>query len=69
MPMMAQGGIRMRLIVRVYRLGAHNLPPLNRPRNDREAQQLYNHIRTVAWYLDAIPLLGTQLPFNTALNP
>lgn len=35
-----------------------------RPRTDLEAQRLYNHIRTVSWYLDAIPILGRSLPFN-----
>ncbi|KAG8936841.1 hypothetical protein FRC03_009606 [Tulasnella sp. 419] len=28
-----------------------------RPRNDHEAQRLYNHVRTVAWYMDALPFL------------
>lgn len=39
-----------------------------RPRNDLEAQRLYNHIRTVSWYLDAIPLLGRKLPFNVGVE-
>ncbi|GAC98148.1 major facilitator super [Pseudozyma hubeiensis SY62] len=48
---------------------ARYLPPLlHRPRSSAEAQQLYNHIRTVAWYLDSIPLLGSRLPFNIGVE-
>lgn len=42
--------------------------PLKRPRTSFEAQRLYNHIRTVSWYLDAIPFLGRQLPFNIGVD-
>ncbi|KAN0064471.1 hypothetical protein ACQY0O_002097 [Thecaphora frezii] len=42
--------------------------PLRPPRDDAEAQKLYNHVRTVAWYLDALPLLGSQLPFNVGID-
>lgn len=42
--------------------------PLRPPRNDAEAQRLYNHIRTLAFYLDAIPVLGRRLPFNIGLD-
>jgi predicted RNA-binding protein len=41
---------------------------LRRPRTDLEAQRLYNHIRTVSWYLDAIPVLGRRLPFNIGVE-
>jgi hypothetical protein len=41
---------------------------LKRPKTDLEAQRLYNHIRTVSWYLDAIPLLGRRLPFNIGVE-
>jgi hypothetical protein len=41
---------------------------LRRPKTDAEAQRLYNHIRTVSWYLDAIPLLGRRLPFNIGVE-
>ncbi len=44
------------------------LPLLHQPRNDLEAQQLYNHIRTIAWYLDSIPILGSRLPFNVGIE-
>ncbi|TKY86581.1 hypothetical protein EX895_004730 [Sporisorium graminicola] len=43
-------------------------PLLRLPRNNQEAQHLYNHIRTVAWYLDSIPLLGSHLPFNIGID-
>lgn len=43
-------------------------PLTHRPRNSKEAQQLYDHIRTVAWYLDSIPLLGSRLPFNVGVE-
>lgn len=42
--------------------------PLRKPRNDIEAQRLYNHIRTLAYYLDAIPFLGRRLPFNIGVD-
>lgn len=42
--------------------------PLRRPRNSIEAQRLYNHIRTLAFYLDAIPFLGRRLPFNVGVE-
>lgn len=42
--------------------------PLRPPRNSQEAQRLYNHIRTVAWYLDAIPFFGSRLPFNIGVD-
>lgn len=42
--------------------------PLRPPRTSFEAQRLYNHLRTVAWYLDAIPFLGKQLPFNVGVD-
>ncbi|KAK4683907.1 hypothetical protein P7C73_g6303, partial [Tremellales sp. Uapishka_1] len=42
---------------------------LRRPRNDKEAQKLYNHIRTVAFWLDAAPLLSDLgLPFRAGLD-
>ncbi len=44
-------------------------PLVHPPRNNAEAQQLYNHIRTVAWYLDSIPFLGSRLPSTLASNP
>ncbi|KAL7424448.1 hypothetical protein Q5752_000131 [Cryptotrichosporon argae] len=48
------------------------LPPgyaVRRPRTDQEAQALYNHIRTVAFYLDAAPLLSDLgLPFRAGLD-
>ncbi|KDN43439.1 hypothetical protein K437DRAFT_152808 [Tilletiaria anomala UBC 951] len=37
---------------------------LRHPRTSLEAQKLYNHIRTIAWYLDAIPFFGRRLPFG-----
>lgn len=42
--------------------------PIRRPRTDAEAQRLYNHIRTVAWYLDSLPLCSTFLPFNIGVE-
>jgi len=43
--------------------------PFHGPRNDDEAQKLYNHIRTVAWYLDALPLLTQAgLPFQIGFD-
>lgn len=41
---------------------------LRPPRTDIEAQRLYNHIRTLAFYLDAIPFLGRKLPFNVGVD-
>lgn len=42
--------------------------PFHPPRTDQEAQRLYNHIRTVAWYLDAIPLLGNSFPIHVGID-
>lgn len=42
--------------------------PLRPPRNNVEAQRLYNHVRTLAFYLDAIPFLGRRLPFNVGID-
>ena len=42
--------------------------PIRRPRNDLEAQKLYNHLRTVAFWLDSIPFLGRNLPFNVGID-
>lgn len=39
-----------------------------RPTNDLEAQTLYNHMRTLAWYADSLPLLSSKLPFNIGLD-
>ncbi|PWN52712.1 MFS general substrate transporter [Violaceomyces palustris] len=40
------------------------------PRDDREAQDLYNHIRTVTWYLDSFPYLVSRFGcFNLGLDP
>ncbi|ORY31667.1 hypothetical protein BCR39DRAFT_571208 [Naematelia encephala] len=42
---------------------------IQRPRTDAEAQQMYNHIRTVAFWLDASPLLADLgLPFRAGLD-
>ncbi|CAD6569189.1 MAG: hypothetical protein TREMPRED_005090 [Tremellales sp. Tagirdzhanova-0007] len=42
---------------------------VRQPRTDREAQRLYNHIRTVAFWLDAAPLLSDLgLPFRAGLD-
>ncbi|CAO1630680.1 unnamed protein product [Parajaminaea phylloscopi] len=38
------------------------------PRSDAEAQRLYNHLRTVAWYADSLPLLSNWLPFNIGID-
>ncbi|WWC95203.1 hypothetical protein V866_002059 [Kwoniella sp. B9012] len=39
------------------------------PRNDKHAQRLYNHIRTVAFWLDAAPVLADLgLPFRAGLD-
>ncbi len=46
-------------------------PPVlhRRPKDDREAQRLYNHVRTVAFYLDAAPMLSDLgLPFRAGLD-
>ncbi|GMK56782.1 hypothetical protein CspeluHIS016_0306220 [Cutaneotrichosporon spelunceum] len=46
-------------------------PPVlhRRPRDDAEAQRLYNHVRTVAFYLDAAPVLADLgLPFRAGLD-
>ncbi|KAJ9103365.1 hypothetical protein QFC19_004464 [Naganishia cerealis] len=40
-----------------------------RPANDQEAQLLYNHLRTVAFWLDAAPLLtDLGLPFKVGID-
>ncbi|WVQ74347.1 hypothetical protein IAR50_003947 [Cryptococcus sp. DSM 104548] len=42
---------------------------IRRPRNDKEAQAMYNHIRTVAYWLDAAPVLADLgLPFRAGLD-
>lgn len=41
---------------------------IRRPKTSQEAQRLYNHIRTISWYLDAIPILGRKLPFNIGVE-
>jgi len=39
------------------------------PRTDQEAQRMYNHIRTVAFWLDAAPVLADLgLPFRAGLD-
>lgn len=52
----------------IYGFAPQYVAPLKRPKNDVEAQRLYNHVRTVSWYLDAIPLLGRKLPFNIGIE-
>ncbi|WVQ84542.1 hypothetical protein IAT38_006696 [Cryptococcus sp. DSM 104549] len=51
---------------------ANYRPPgfgVRRPRNDKEAQKMYNHIRTVAYWLDAAPVLADLgLPFRAGLD-
>lgn len=42
--------------------------PIRRPKDDLQAQKLYNAIRTVAFYLDAIPGLGSKLPFGVGVD-
>ncbi|KAF8605693.1 hypothetical protein BDV93DRAFT_543309 [Ceratobasidium sp. AG-I] len=43
--------------------------PIRKPRSDAEAQKLYNHIRTVAWWLDALPFLNNAgLPFKLGVD-
>ncbi|CAE6495425.1 unnamed protein product [Rhizoctonia solani] len=43
--------------------------PIRRPLTDVEAQKLYNHIRTVAWWLDALPFLtNAGLPFKVGVD-
>ncbi|KIJ34953.1 hypothetical protein M422DRAFT_262916 [Sphaerobolus stellatus SS14] len=48
------------------------VPVLHRPNNPVEAQRLYDHIRTVAFYLDAlssmVPALD-GLPFQIGIEP
>lgn len=41
--------------------------PLRRPRSQTEAQRMYNHMRTIAWYADSLPL-PIHLPFNIGLD-
>lgn len=41
--------------------------PLRRPRTDKEAQSVYNHIRTLAWYADSLPL-PVRLPFDIGID-
>ncbi|KAI9633753.1 uncharacterized protein MKK02DRAFT_38409 [Dioszegia hungarica] len=42
---------------------------VKRPRTDAEAQRLYNHVRTVAYWLDAAPVLADLgLPFKAGLD-
>ncbi|ORX39411.1 hypothetical protein BD324DRAFT_329992 [Kockovaella imperatae] len=42
---------------------------VGRPKTDAEAQRLYNHIRTIAFWLDAAPLLSDLgLPFRAGLD-
>ncbi|KAG8907928.1 hypothetical protein FRB99_001436, partial [Tulasnella sp. 403] len=39
------------------------------PKSNEEAQRLYNHSRTIAWYLDAIPSLNQAgLPFRIGVD-
>ncbi|KAG8689572.1 hypothetical protein FRC08_010885, partial [Ceratobasidium sp. 394] len=43
--------------------------PIRKPLGDAEAQKLYNHIRTVAWWLDALPFLThAGLPFKLGID-
>ncbi|KAG9081103.1 hypothetical protein FRC06_005823 [Ceratobasidium sp. 370] len=43
--------------------------PIRKPLGDAEAQKLYNHIRTVAWWLDALPsLTHAGLPFKVGID-
>ncbi|KAG8713765.1 hypothetical protein FRC09_018353 [Ceratobasidium sp. 395] len=43
--------------------------PIRKPLGDAEAQKLYNHIRTVAWWLDALPFLThAGLPFKVGVD-
>ncbi|QRV81874.1 hypothetical protein RhiJN_09889 [Ceratobasidium sp. AG-Ba] len=40
-----------------------------KPTGNVEAQKLYNHIRTVAWWLDALPFLSNAgLPFKVGVD-
>ncbi|KAG8887225.1 hypothetical protein FRB98_000322 [Tulasnella sp. 332] len=42
---------------------------LRRPTTNQQAQDLYNHTRTVAWYMDAFPFLSqTRLPVKVGLD-
>ncbi|KAL1410874.1 hypothetical protein Q8F55_001817 [Vanrija albida] len=44
-------------------------PVWRRPQNDADAQRLYNHIRTLAFWLDASPALADLgLPFRAGLD-
>jgi hypothetical protein len=58
----------------VRRFGAFKptwMPPsyYRAPRTDREAQRMYNHIRTAAFYMDAAPALSDLgLPFRAGLD-
>jgi len=48
------------------------VPVLRKPRNPAEAQRLYDHIRTVAFYLDALSALIPSLdglPIQIGLEP
>ncbi|CEL60359.1 hypothetical protein RSOLAG1IB_09577 [Rhizoctonia solani AG-1 IB] len=43
--------------------------PIRKPVTDVDAQKLYNHIRTVAWWLDALPFLtNAGLPFKVGVD-
>ncbi|KAF8699898.1 hypothetical protein RHS03_06735, partial [Rhizoctonia solani] len=43
--------------------------PIRKPLTDVEAQKMYNHIRTVAWWLDALPFLtNAGLPFKVGVD-
>ncbi|KAG9038053.1 hypothetical protein FRB95_002981 [Tulasnella sp. JGI-2019a] len=40
-----------------------------RPKTNEQAQNLYNHTRTVAWYMDALPFLSqTGLPVKIGMD-
>ncbi|KAG8956391.1 hypothetical protein FRC04_004472 [Tulasnella sp. 424] len=38
------------------------------PKTNEEAQKLYNHSRTVAWYMDALPFVSNTLPFRVGID-
>lgn len=38
------------------------------PKTNDEAQKLYNHCRTVAWYMDALPFVSQALPFRIGID-
>ncbi|KAG8986756.1 hypothetical protein FRB90_003807 [Tulasnella sp. 427] len=38
------------------------------PKSNDEAQKLYNHCRTVAWYMDALPFVSQALPFRVGID-